>query len=260
MPHSANHLNHHSSRDRSYRLIQISDCHLPANPATSYRGLNADAGLVAVVDEVLAWQPDGVILTGDLSEDASAASYQRLAKRMMTLGVPVCALPGNHDVPAEMQLHFPAGPYSGPFVQTAGVWRIILLNSATEGRIEGSFNATELKGLEKLLEGDAPTLLALHHQPLPVGAAWIDRYMLQQPEELLQKISRFECLRAVTWGHVHQVFEQQVGSVRYLSGPSSAVNSLPATPRFTFDEKGPACRWFELFADGHMQTGILQAK
>ena len=64
---------------RGFRLAQISDCHLSADPDKPYRGLRADTGLEAVIAATARWQPDAVLVTGDLSEDASESSYQRLA-------------------------------------------------------------------------------------------------------------------------------------------------------------------------------------
>ena len=245
---------------RGFRLAQISDCHLPEKPQTSYRGLNADQGLAAVLAALVRWQPDGIILTGDLSEDASRASYQRLAAVTRELGVPVCALPGNHDEPALMQEFFPNGPYAGPHLQQAGDWQLLLLNSARPGRIDGCLDEADLQAISGLLAGDQPAVLALHHQPLPIGAPWIDRYMLEQPEKLLEQLRHWQQIKVVTWGHVHQVFESRVDGVRFLSAPSTAANSLPNTQRFTLDPDGPACRCFELFADGGVESGILYAQ
>lgn len=242
---------------RGFRLVQISDCHLPAKPATPYRGLNADEGLSALVATVIRWQPDALMLTGDLSEDASPESYRRLASALDRVNAPVCALPGNHDELEQMARFFAAGPYQGPYVQQAGAWDLALLNSSLPGRIDGRICEKDLEALDELLDAGRPTLLALHHQPLPIGAPWIDRYMLESPEVFLNWVTARVHVKAVTWGHVHQVFEMQLGAARFVSAPSSAANSLPATQRFTSDPAGPACRRWELFGDGQLETGIL---
>jgi Icc protein len=246
-------------QSRGFRLAQISDCHLSARADTPYRGLSADAGLAAVFKAVATWQPDALMLTGDLSEDGSAASYQRLAAQVGQLDIPVCALPGNHDVPELMQRYFPHGPYQGPWLQQAGDWKLVMLNSARPGRIDGCINGDDLLRVNECLEGDDPALLALHHQPIAMGSPWIDKYMLDQPQALLDCVASHSQLKAVVWGHVHQAFEAQIGTVRFMSAPSTAANSLPANARFTLDPAGPACRWFELFADGRFESGILYA-
>ncbi len=249
----------HSSfeQSRGFRLAQISDCHLSASPDKPYRGLSADAGLVAVIKAVANWRADALMLTGDLSEDGSEASYQRLAALIEPLDIPVCALPGNHDVPELMQRYFPQGPYDGAIVQQAGSWKLLLLNSARPGRIDGSIDADDLQRVDQVLAGKSPALLALHHQPLPIGSPWIDKYMLDEPEDLLSGVAAHEQIKVVVWGHVHQAFDQQIGNARFMSAPSTAANSLPASEKFTLDPDGPACRWLKLFADGSFESGII---
>ncbi len=246
-------------QDRGFRLAQISDCHLSSNPDTPYRGLKADSGLAAVVQAVANWRADAVMLSGDLSEDASEPSYRRLAKHIHSLNIPVFALPGNHDLPELMQQYFPHGAYQGPWLQTAGAWKLMLFNSARPRRIDGCIAATDLQQLDDWLKNDGagPALLALHHQPVPVGAPWIDKHMLDQPEDFLQCVARHPQIKAVVWGHVHQVYEAERQQTRFMSAPSSAANSLRGTDRFSLDPAGPACRWLELFDDGRLESGIL---
>ena len=241
-------------------VLQISDCHLAADPAQPYRGRNADAGLRSVLAGAKALAPDLILCTGDLSEDASPASYQRLVTALESIAAPVCALPGNHDDSDIMRRFFPAGPWQGPLHLSADVWRIVLLTSAVSGRIDGALDAADLLRLDELLneQPDAPVLLALHHQPIAVGSPWIDRYPLQAPEALLDLVRRHRQVRGGTWGHIHHAFERQQGRVLWLGAPSTAANSLAGQVRFTLDPEGPACRWLKLYADGSMKTGTVK--
>jgi len=208
-----------------------------------------------------AWQPQQVLITGDLSEDANPAAYERVLQALLTLGVPTCALPGNHDEDAVMRRYFPAGPWGGPYVGRAGEWQLVLLKTSITGRIDGAINPTDIAVLSGLLgaKSQRPVLIALHHQPVAVGAAWIDRYMLQEPGVLLRLAEAHEQVRGMVWGHVHQAFASVAGHVQLLSCPSSAANSLPATRRFEHDPAGPACRWLLLHADGMLETGLLHS-
>jgi Icc protein len=178
------------------------------------------------------------------------------------LGAPICALPGNHDDDAVMRRNFSAGPWAGPCGIRAGEWQLVLLKTSVAGRIDGAINPAHLEELSTTLQAEPkrPVLLALHHQPVAVGAAWIDRYMLQEPGRLLQLVEAHQQVRGLVWGHVHQAFESTLGRVRMLSCPSSAVNSLPATRQFEHDPAGPACRWLLLHADGLLETGLLRGR
>lgn len=251
--------------DRPVRLVQLSDCHLPERPETDYRGVRADDGVAGLVPAVDAWRPDLLLLTGDLSEDGSPESYGRLNAILRPLERPMLAVPGNHDRPAEMRVRFPTGACAGsdeePLAIAAGAWRIVLLDSTIRGRVEGRVRESDLDWLADWLtcNDTSPVLLALHHQPVPVGSPWIDRYMLRDPDPLLAMIEQHDNVRAVVWGHVHQSFEAAHGAARLLGCPSSAANSLPDTERFSPDPAGPAARWIELCPDGTLETGLLRA-
>jgi len=246
----------------AFRLVQISDCHLPASVETRYRGIHADDGLGLLTDRIASWQPQLMLVTGDLSEDGSAASYRRLATALERVGVPVCVLPGNHDDEKRMRHHFGQGPWNGPLVQTAGNWRLILLKSALPGRIDGAVKPGDIQSLRELLQSapKVPVLLALHHHPVPAGAPWIDRHALESPGPLLKLIRENEQIRGVVWGHVHQAYEAKCGKTRMLACPSTAANSLPGTERFQHDPSGPACRWLKLGVRGRLETGLLFAR
>jgi Icc protein len=202
-----------------------------------------------------------VLVTGDISEDASAASYARAADRLGRLAETLVALPGNHDDPAAMRAQFARGPWDGPLVVAAGSWWLVLLDSCVPGRVDGRIRETDIDWLHEWLPAhrDVPALIALHHHPIPAGSPWIDRYMLAEPGALVRVIEANECVRCVVFGHVHQAFEARCGAAQLHACPSTAVNSLPGTECFTTDPAGPAARWLELYADGSLCTGLLRA-
>jgi len=243
------------------RVIQVSDCHVPREPGTPYRGVSADRNLSSLLPAIRRWQPDLLLLSGDVSEDASPASYGRVAALLSTSGAPVLALPGNHDDPALMRRYFPRGPWESPHVFSGRNWRLILLDSTRQGSVSGAFTSDRLELLDKCLheKPDSPVMVALHHQPVPVGSLWIDRYPLEQPEAFWRVVERHPQVRCVVWGHVHQDYQATRGDILLLGSPSSVANSLPEREAFTLDLGGPACRWLELDTGGGIETGVLRA-
>jgi Icc protein len=242
------------------RLLQISDCHVAADATADYRGQNADRNLRSLLPEIRSWGPELLLVSGDLAEDGSDAAYARIVVMLGTLGAPVLALPGNHDEPSVMPRHFPAGPWQGPYGREVGSWLIVLLDSTGPGLISGRFSQQYLEQFDDLLRGSTAehVLVALHHQPLPVGAPWIDRYGLEEPERFLNYIDREPRIRAVVWGHVHHAVHLERKGMAMLGAPSTVANSLPRRQKFTLDLSGPACRWLELGEDGSLETGILR--
>jgi Icc protein len=242
------------------RILQVTDCHLSGNPDARYRGEDAQRNLVAVLRRARAFKPDIVLASGDLSEDASAASYRALRACFDRIDAPVLALPGNHDEAERLAEFFPGSPLDAPALSEHGEWQIVRLNSCLPKRPEGRLSAGMLEGLEQILNrtGPRPTLIALHHQPLAVGSAWIDRYPLLEADALLRMVDACTGAKAVVWGHVHQAFEDRRGGTAMLGGPSSVINSVPGAQRFTADPAGPACRWVGLGPDGAVSTGLIR--
>lgn len=241
------------------RIAQITDCHLPADSKMTYRGIYPHANLERLLGKVIEWKPDLLLATGDLSEDASPASYSALQRLFDSLKVPVLALPGNHDDAVLVNGKFPGSPVDGVEVSTHGEWQIIRLNSCLPGKPHGELGAATLSGLKTALGQSVgrPRLLAVHHQPLEVGSPWIDKYRLFGPEVFLELIDQQEDIKAVVWGHVHQAFDLYRNGTAMLGSPSSAINSLPGAQSFTPDPSGPAFRWLELEANGALKTGIV---
>ena len=242
----------------SILIAQITDCHLPADPQQEYRGINPHENLQGLLQKVRLLNPDLLLASGDLSEDGSRASYQALQEYFKSLGIPVLALPGNHDDANLLAEAFPGSPTNRISVSEHGSWQIIRLNSCLPGRPKGHLDEEVLRELESFLENHKhrPKLIALHHQPVTVGSPWIDKYRLFDPEAFLQLVDQCPDVKAVVWGHVHQVFETDRNGTAMLGSPSSAINSLPGAQKFTIDPAGPACRWLELKPDGTLLSGI----
>lgn len=240
------------------KVLQITDCHVSGPEGSTYRGTDPRAGLESVIDAAVAWAPDLVLATGDLSEDGSEASYAWLAAAFERIPAPVLATPGNHDDAERLRAHFPHCGIDTPLVFEDD-WRLVLLGSAKPGLIGGRLEDAQLEALDGLLaDSERPALLALHHQPWPVGSPWIDRYALETPERLHAVLRRHASLRLVLWGHVHQDVRLEANGVVGLGAPSSASNSLPGCERFTLDPAGPACRWLTLEPGGAFDTGVLR--
>ena len=246
---------------QTIRIIQITDCHLPGNPEQEYRGAKPHNTLKGLLEKVRAFAPDLLLATGDLSEDASPASYKALQTYFEPLGIPLLALPGNHDDAGLLAESFPGSPVDNVAISEHGQWQIIRVNSCLEGKPEGCLTEQTLQQLNQVLldEPHRLRLLALHHQPISANSPWIDKYRLFEPEALLALLIRAPGVKAVVWGHIHQVHDTEMDGIAMLGGPSSAINSLPGMEKFTADSLGPACRWLELGADGTIRNGIIAA-
>ena len=248
-----------ASHTAALRVIQVSDCHLFKTEEGRLLGLNTAFSLEKVLELVRAEQPamDLILATGDLSQDGSAESYRHFHEQIGRFGVPVYWLPGNHDLSDVMRNEKTAGEMSPCVVDTAG-WRLILLDSTIRGKVPGRVSAEELDFLRTALAsaGDRHVLVALHHQPVPIGAAWLDEQKVGNADALWEVLDACPTLRAVIWGHVHQDFSTERKGVALMSVPSTCVQFAPNSVDFALDRQNPGYRWLDLHPDGRVETGV----
>ena len=245
-------------------LIQFTDLHWYADAATDYRGCNTRRSFGRVLDAARPRLPvDALLMTGDLVDDGSPAGYAALADLLAPLGIPALCIPGNHDAPTALaalsgRAHMRVGGQ-----HRLGRWLICLLNSFLPDDARGQLSPAQLDGLDRALAREAQghggrhVLVALHHQPMPVGSRWLDGVGLQQPAALWTVLDRHPNVRAVVFGHVHQEFDAQRGPIRVLGTPSTCAQFLRHSDDFALDPAlGPGYRWFELGDDGALATGV----
>lgn len=203
--------------------------------------------------------PDFVLLTGDMSQDETPASYDRMFSIMERLGVPIYYLPGNHDQFKLMtERATPHVRHDRSFV--FGDWHFVLLNSTREGCVEGYLTRQELERLDACLasQKDKHTLVALHHNPVPVYSAWMDDMALTNADDLLSVLKKHKNLKVVIWGHVHQEFRENRDDVVFMSAPSTCVQFKPKTSEMSLDEMAPGFRRMILNPDGTLKTHVTR--
>lgn len=231
-------------------IAQITDLHLLANPQATLRGCETTARAAAVFAELKQRSPDLLLLSGDLSEDGSPESYERLRDWVEALGCPAMAIAGNHDQPKGLAEICGRSPFISEPVYSIKGWRVIALDSYQPKRVDGWLGAKQLEWLNQCLrEKSSPTLLVLHHPPVPIGVAKMDAIGLQDGPELLKVIACHEQVRLVLSGHAHQAFIQNYGSTTFLGCPATAMQ---------FDQAILPAGWrsLKLEADGSWRSQI----
>lgn len=244
---------------RPMRILQITDCHLGRDADESLLGMKTADTLVDVLERAAQEDPfDLVLCSGDISNDGTTASYDRFVQiiRQHMPAAPVAWLPGNHDNPSSMRTIRAAAPRSDYL--SIGGWNLILLNSRVPFEERGELPLSELQRLERLLDSDptTPTMIFLHHQLVPVGSAWIDQYVVSNAADFFAITDRFDNIRAVSWGHVHQEFYMVRNGVDLLATPSTCVQFKPLSDDFMVDSSMPGYRTYELHANGVYTTHV----
>ncbi|MDX1299228.1 MAG: 3',5'-cyclic-AMP phosphodiesterase [Pseudomonas sp.] len=245
--------------DRSVLLVQLSDSHLFADEAGKLLGMDTRDSLQRVIECVLQEQPqiDLVLASGDVSQDGSVESYQRFREMTAAIPAPARWFPGNHDEIPAMQAACVGSDLLDPVVDL-GSWRVTLLDSSIPGAVPGYLDDQQLALLERALSEapDCHHLICLHHHPVAIGCKWMEPIGLRNPDALFAVLQRFNNVRAVLWGHIHQEFDQPRGATRLLASPSTCVQFAPGSEEFQVDQSAPGYRWLRLFDDGRLETGV----
>ncbi len=245
--------------NRPLRVVQITDTHLFADPRQALLGCPTGSTLVAVVAEVERYQPDVILLTGDLSQDETPASYEHLLACLRPLTCPIYWTGGNHDHREALTQVLTAGGLRPEKSFAQGGWQFILLHSPVPGTVGGRLEEAELTWLREMLHRSTqPTLLALHHPLFPVGSPWLDGSSLANPERLWQICDAHPQVKLVLCGHVHQERQWHRQGVTYFSCPSTCIQFVPQAQEFTLDTSYPGFRWLELDPQGTFRTGVTR--
>jgi Icc protein len=246
------------------RLVQISDPHLLSDKHDTHRTVNTSTSFERVLAgaQSLIRDADAVLLTGDVAQDETSATYARLSHSWVEEWVgshtPVWCLPGNHDAPVLMQAALNALPFRFLGHHTLGNWEIILLDSRNPGKASGLLGEQELGRLKSRLSNTQAehTLVVLHHHPVPLGSSWLDSVGLEDRDAFEQVITGSN-VRAVVFGHIHQVVDRTINGIRYLGCPSTCVQFTPNQITFGLDQRPPGFRTLLLYPSGSVKTDVV---
>ena len=152
-------------------LLQVSDTHFGTEQAPVVQALEALAH---------GQRPSVVVLSGDITQRARPTQFRAARAFADRLGVPVLAIPGNHDIPLLnlwARLHRPYGHYSAAFgeelepVHQSPELLVVCVNTTRAWRHKhGEVSQPQIARVAQLLRGaDAGQLrVVVVHQPVAV--------------------------------------------------------------------------------------------
>ena len=208
------------------RIVQLSDPHIVPAARQPVHGQDTLRRLRAAVDAVngLSPSPDLVVMTGDQINDGSEDSYQATKEVLSNLRFPCHMAMGNHDYrPVFRRIMLEeSGASSVPYyysLDRAG-HRVIVLDTLDEGEVAGRLDDGQLDWLERELASGLPSVICMHHPPVPVGVPWMDELILQETDRFLRICGASPSLRLILCGHVHHAFRMELEHTTVLTAPS----------------------------------------
>jgi 3',5'-cyclic AMP phosphodiesterase CpdA len=188
------------------RILHVSDLHVGTRDDHQ-----VEAALVRLAGEL---RPEVVVASGDLTNRGRRGEHERARSLLQSLGAPVVAVPGNHDLPYT----FPAR-FTAPWREFERAWEtteptyaspslhVVGLNSARPYRHQsGGLSDDQLRGAATRLGQAAPgayRVVALHHHM--IGAPWRTarkRPLARRNHVLHELVAAGADL--IVAGHIHQ--------------------------------------------------------
>ncbi|MGR9086288.1 MAG: 3',5'-cyclic-AMP phosphodiesterase [Gammaproteobacteria bacterium] len=246
--------------DPAVSVLHITDLHMMPKPGDTLLGVDTEKSFQAVLEKAFS-EPDGfdlILVTGDLAQDPSRSGYQKIQSALNALPTPSICLPGNHDDYALMREIFNSGHISCRKQTIVKNWQIICLNSQIQDFPGGHLSVLELNFLDRCLEQNPgkPALIAVHHHCLETYSVWMDTMMIDNSPELISVLDRHPEIKAIICGHIHQVMDRRIGSIRVLGTPSTCFQFTPESRDFSIDDAAPGYRTLKLYADGRIESKV----
>jgi len=187
-------------------LLQLSDPHF---------GTERPAVAAALQALVRAQRPQVLLLSGDITQRATAAQFAAARAFIDALAVPVClAIPGNHDIPLFDLASRLLRPYAR-FVRAFGVQLepqfenedllVLALNTTRRWRhVDGALSATQIERVARRFEAAPPRLwrVVVVHQPIAVPSPAEAHDLLHGHQAALRRWAAAGA-DVVVGGHIH---------------------------------------------------------
>lgn len=216
------------------RILHVSDLHCGRRDAPD--------AWAALVELAAGLGPELVVATGDLAHRGRRDELARAAERLSVLGLPVLAVPGNHDLPYTPLARFTRtyGAWDAVFGSSEPVYsseRVLVAGASSASpwrRQGGALPRARLERLVELLVQAAPEALRVvalhHHLAAPPWRARRKRPLARR-NRVLRTLAEAGA-ELVLSGHVHQAGVVERREFEVLAEPSRPSVVLATAPGF----------------------------
>lgn len=212
------------------RIAHLSDLHF---------GHHDDVVAEALLAELKESGVDLLVVSGDFTQLGSTAEFAEARSWLDRVGLPLLAVPGNHDVPAVNLLRRFATPYglfrrhialdTEPFLESSGI-AFAGINTARRWRLElnwshGSIARRQLRELERRFSAaspDAVRVVVAHHPLLqPETPGEKQMRSVDRADLALETFARLG-VRLVLSGHFHMSYVRRHAYEVRVGAPTGA--------------------------------------
>ncbi|WP_413735750.1 metallophosphoesterase [Sodalis sp. RH21] len=240
------------------RIIQLTDLHLFDSHNLALHGHTTHDGLKRVIDFIVfnnGLGCDAVLVTGDISQDGSLASYYLALQQLERIGLPIVYIHGNHDNKQHMDTVFTRSTLVRPIIELASdTWQLITVDTVQGGDDSGWVTSEEKNRIEQeIIKYKGKNIaLIMHHHPVPVGTPLVDDCMLRNGSEIVAICHAHDRVKALICGHAHRDYSQMANQCLIDVCPATCFQWLKGTKTIRAEDK----QGFKLlaFADNYGST------
>lgn len=212
------------------RILQLTDLHLSSQNNSQY-DKHFTAAINFIKHRKTELKIDFIVVTGDISHEGQARSYQFFFDEIEKLDLPYSVMAGNHDHNDTLQA-CASGNNNLRNIESFSncSWGLYSLDTVVNGEDSGFISDREILRLTSSLSAakDQKIALFMHHHPLSVGTPLVDSCKLHNAEVLLALCQDYP-IYFVGTGHAHTLSQQKLGHTLFSVAPALSAQWVNGT-------------------------------
>ncbi len=210
------------------KILHLSDTHLIGDDEPSLYGIDPALRLKRAFSSMQKYHSDVsfLVITGDLSDDGSIASYKKLHNIIQDSNLDTYLILGNHDKRDNFRAYFPEF-FTDGFVQYDKKFDnkvFLFLDTLVESYPYGTLCDKRMEWLSDRLKEykDREIYLFMHHHPIDSGLYEMDNIAnFKTSDEFWKLLEGYQNVRHIAFGHLHRIFHGIKNGVSFHSTRSS---------------------------------------
>ena len=228
-------------------IAQVSDPHIPPL-GKLLRGIDAMQRFKKVVLDIIPYNPDFVVLTGDIAAEEGNESIYSWTKNILDeIKAEKLFIPGNHDDSTLMKkvfgIDYSVGSDELFYYKDVDYYRLVFLDTSNE-----IISRQQLDWLFELHRASVKDMILFVHHPLDLCEChhMDSNYPLKNTEEAKELIRECDKIKFIFAGHYHTVKKTAIYQATQYLTPSTAFQIYQKPKKFVMDDVNYGWRIIEL--------------
>jgi len=245
------------------KIIHLSDLHLVGGDGTSLYGIDPTFRLKMALKSIELNHNDAefIVITGDLTDNASPKAYEKLAQVVDNYSIPINFTLGNHDKRDIFKKYFSEFSES-KFIQY--VKKIdnrvhIFLDTLVEECSYGELCSHRMEWLKEQLDMYSKDFvyLYMHHHPIESGLYEMDNDAnFKSSGEFWNLLKKYDNIKHISFGHLHRTMHSVKQNIA-LHSTRSTTFQVAYQPHskveFLTNEERPTYAILEILDDNNVR-------